>query len=148
MTSASSPPRLIREFPEYYGYFAQTEFTWDGRAPANRNNRNPLLSMGIGADGLKTGHTSEAGYGLVGSAVQDGRRDRLRAVRPGQRAERADEAERIANWAFREFVPKTVATKGTRIAEAEVWLGSQTRVGLVAGRGCDAAAARRWRRAR
>lgn len=123
--------RLIRDFPEYYGYFALTEFPWDGRAPANRFNRNPLLKMAIGADGLKTGHTAEAGYGIVGSAVQDGRRIVFVLSGMTSEKERADEAERIANWAFREFVRKTVATKGTRIAEAEVWMGSQTRVGLV-----------------
>ncbi len=66
--------RLITEFPEYYGYFAQKEFEFDGRAPQNRFNRNPLLELGIGADGLKTGHTQEAGYGLVGSAMQGDRR--------------------------------------------------------------------------
>ncbi len=62
--------RLITEFPQYYHYFSQTEFLFDGRAPDNRRNRNPLLKLGIGADGLKTGHTQEAGYGLVGSALQ------------------------------------------------------------------------------
>lgn len=123
--------RLIREFPEYYGYFALTEFPWDGRAPANRFNRNPLLKMGIGADGLKTGHTVEAGYGIVGSAVQDGRRIVFVLSGMTSEKERADEAERIANWAFREFVRKTVTTGGTRIAEAEVWMGARTRIGLV-----------------
>lgn len=123
--------RLIREFPEYYGYFALTEFPWDGRAPANRFNRNPLLTMGIGADGLKTGHTVEAGYGIAGSAVQDGRRIIFVLSGMTSAKERADEAERIATWAFREFVRKTVATKGARIAEAEVWMGTRTRVGLV-----------------
>ena len=123
--------RLIREFPEYYGYFSITEFEHDGRAPDNRFNRNPLLAMGIGADGLKTGHTEEAGFGLVGSAVQNGRR--IIFVVSGLRdaTERAEEAQRIANWAFREFAMKTVATKGTRITDADVWLGEATKVGLV-----------------
>ena len=66
--------RLITEFPQYYPYFAQTEYPFDNRAPDNRFNRNPLLALGIGADGLKTGHTQEAGYGLVGSAKQGDRR--------------------------------------------------------------------------
>jgi hypothetical protein len=65
---------IIREFPEYYGYFALQEWPFDGRAPQNRFNRNPVLGLGIGADGLKTGHTQEAGYGLVGSALQGNRR--------------------------------------------------------------------------
>ena len=57
--------RLIEDFPEYYPLFAETEFKFDGRAPSNTRNRNPLLrKLNIGADGLKTGHTEEAGYGL------------------------------------------------------------------------------------
>ncbi|MBC7141069.1 MAG: D-alanyl-D-alanine carboxypeptidase [Rhodobacteraceae bacterium] len=123
--------RLISEFPEYYGYFALTEFEHDGRAPDNRFNRNPLLEMGIGADGLKTGHTEEAGFGLVGSAVQSGRRIVFVLTGLPSAQERAQESERIANWAFREFVQKTVAPKGTRIADAEVWLGQNALVGMV-----------------
>lgn len=123
--------RLITEFPEYYGYFALTEFEHDGRAPDNRFNRNPLLSMGIGADGLKTGHTEEAGFGLVGSAVQGGRRIVFVVSGLKDATERAEESQRIATWAFREFALKTMAAAGTRIAEADVWLGSAPRVGLV-----------------
>ncbi len=129
--------RLIDEFPEYYGYFALTEFEFDGRSPDNRFNRNPLLHLGIGADGLKTGHTQESGYGLVGSAVQDGRRIVFAITGLSSERERAEEAERVVNWAFREFVQKTVAEKGTRIAEADVWLGEATRVGLVVGDDLD-----------
>ena len=62
--------RIVADFPEYYKMFAEETFEFDGRAAANTRNRNPLLGLGIGADGLKTGHTSEAGYGLVGSALQ------------------------------------------------------------------------------
>ena len=62
--------RLIRDFPDFYPMFAEQTFQFDGRAPQNVSNRNPLLGLGIGADGLKTGHTQEAGYGLVGSARQ------------------------------------------------------------------------------
>ncbi|MDH5454272.1 MAG: D-alanyl-D-alanine carboxypeptidase, partial [Paracoccaceae bacterium] len=123
--------RLINEFPEYYGYFALTEFAHDGRAPQNRFNRNPLLPLGIGADGLKTGHTMESGYGIVGSAVQGGRRIVFAMTGLGSEKERAEEAERVVNWAFREFVQKTVVTKGTRIADAPVWLGASSQVGLV-----------------
>jgi D-alanyl-D-alanine carboxypeptidase (penicillin-binding protein 5/6) len=124
--------RLITEFPDYYGYFALTEFEWDGRSPDNRFNRNPLLGLGIGADGLKTGHTSEAGYGLVGSAQQNGRRVVFAFGGTADQRERAEEAEKLATWAFREFALKTVAPKGTRIAEAPVWMGDATTVGLVA----------------
>lgn len=123
--------RLIREFPEYYGYFSLTEFPYDGRSPDNRFNRNPLLSMGVGADGLKTGHTEEAGYGLVGSAIQGGRRVVVVISGLPSQKDRSQEAERLINWAFREFVQKTVATKGTKIADAAVWMGSAPQVGLV-----------------
>ncbi|WP_347311457.1 D-alanyl-D-alanine carboxypeptidase family protein [Defluviimonas sp. SAOS-178_SWC] len=130
--------RLITEFPDFYPYFAMTEYNYKDRVPANSRNRNPLLrTSGSGdwtADGLKTGHTSEAGYGLVGSAVhENGRRIVFVLTGMESEAERAQEAEAIANWAFREFVQKTVAQKGTRIAEADVWLGEAQSVGLVVG---------------
>jgi len=123
--------RLIEEFPEYYGYFGLAEYTFQGRSPDNRNNRNPLLALGIGADGLKTGHTQEAGYGLVGSAVQGGRR--VVFVLSGLDSEkaRAEESESVVNWAFRQFVQKTVAESGTQIAEADVFMGDAPRVPLV-----------------
>ena len=123
--------RLIRDFPEYYKYFGETEFPYDGRSPDNRFNRNPLLKLGIGADGLKTGHTEEAGFGLVGSAVQNGRR--IVFVISGLDSEqaRAQEAERVVNWAFREFALKTLAKQGTRLAEVPVWMGASKTVGLV-----------------
>ena len=124
--------RLITEFPEYYGYFAQKEFPFDGRAPQNRFNRNPLLDLGIGADGLKTGHTQEAGYGLVGSAQQGSRRIVfVLAGLPSEQA-RAQEAERIVSWAFRQFVERDLAEAGTVFAEADVWMGDRMQVALVA----------------
>ena len=122
--------RLITEFPEYYGYFAMEEFAWDGRAPQNRFNRNPLLNLGIGVDGLKTGHTAEAGYGLVGSARQGTRRVVFVVTGMTSAEERAEESERIVNWAFRQFVQKTVAEKGAVLAQAPVWMGSEEQVGL------------------
>jgi D-alanyl-D-alanine carboxypeptidase (penicillin-binding protein 5/6) len=122
--------RLITEFPEYYGYFALTEFEFDGRSPDNRFNRNPLLGLGIGADGLKTGHTEEAGYGLVGSAIQNGRRIVFVIAGLSSMEERAEESERIATWAFREFAQKTVARKGTEIALAPVFMGAEETISL------------------
>jgi len=123
--------RLITEFPEYYHYFSEMEYPFDGRAPDNRFNRNPLLKLGIGADGLKTGHTSEAGYGLVGSAVQGNRR--IVFVLSGLDSEdgRASEAEAIVNWAFRQFAMKTPVKAGERLAEVPVFLGESETVGLV-----------------
>jgi len=124
--------RLIDEFPEYYGYFREDEFDYDGRAPQNRFNRNPLLGLGIGADGLKTGHTSEAGYGLVGSALQGGRRVTFVVSGLTSETERSEEGERIINWAFRQFVQREVLHDGDRLAEADVWMGQIEKVALVA----------------
>lgn len=123
--------RLITEFPEYYPFFAQTEFNYENRAAANRFNRNPLLKLGGGADGLKTGHTTAAGYGLTGSAKQGERRVIFVLGGLQSTEARAEESERILNWAFRQFVLKTVLEAGQRVAEAEVWMGDTDRVGLV-----------------
>lgn len=123
--------RLIEEFPEYYGVFSQTEFNYKDRAPDNRHNRNPLLALGIGADGLKTGHTSEAGYGLVGSVKQGDRRIVFAMSGLPSETARAEEAERVANWAFRQFSMKTLAKAGQQVALADVFLGDAEKVGLV-----------------
>lgn len=123
---------LITRFPEYYGFFAQQEFGFDGRVPDNSRNRNPLLSLGIGADGLKTGHTSEAGYGLVGSATDGGRRIVFVVAGLDTKAERREESERIINWAFRQFSQRKVLSEGEQVAVAEVWMGAASSVGLVA----------------
>lgn len=122
--------RLITDFPTYYPLFSETAFLFDGRAPANSQNRNTLLNLGIGADGLKTGHTSEAGYGLVGSAKQGKRRVIFVITGLNSSNERAEEAERIVNWAFRQFAQKDVARAGTKLAEATVWMGDAPTVGL------------------
>ncbi|HCZ01481.1 MAG: D-alanyl-D-alanine carboxypeptidase [Rhodobacterales bacterium RIFCSPHIGHO2_02_FULL_62_130] len=123
--------RLIEEFPEYYPVFSETEFNYKDRAPANANNRNPLLKLGIGADGLKTGHTTEAGYGMVGSVKQGERRIIFAISGLASDKERAEEAERIATWAFRQFSLKTVAKAGVKVADAEVFMGEAETVGLV-----------------
>lgn len=123
--------RLIVDFPEFYPMFAETTFEFDGRAPQNTQNRNPLLRLNIGADGLKTGHTQEAGYGLVGSAVQDGRRVIFAISGMETAKDRAEISEQIVNWAFRQFSESTLARQGERVADAEVWMGKQPRVGLV-----------------
>ena len=123
--------RMITEFPEYYGYFGQAEYRFDGRAPDNRFNRNSLLDLGIGVDGLKTGHTSDAGYGLVGSATQSTRRVVFVMTGLASEKDRAEEAERMVNWAFRQFVQKTVITGGTAIGRADVWMGDQADIGLI-----------------
>ena len=123
--------RLIEDFPEYYPMFAETEFLFDEKESANRYNRNPLLTLGIGADGLKTGHTQEAGYGLTGSAKQGDRRVVFVISGLDTTATRAQEAEAIVNWAFRQFAERTIAKGGARVATATVWEGAEPEVGLV-----------------
>ncbi|MEC9345229.1 MAG: D-alanyl-D-alanine carboxypeptidase family protein [Pseudomonadota bacterium] len=120
----------IRNFPEYYPLYAETSFTFNG---IKQSNRNPLLYRGIGADGLKTGHTEEAGYGLVASAVQgDQRLIMVLSGMAGSR-ERADESERVMRWAQRTFATYRLADAGLEIEQADVWLGERPRVPLVAG---------------
>ena len=123
--------KLITDFPEYYPMFAEQTYKFDGRAPANTRNRNPLLGLGIGADGLKTGHTKEAGYGLVGSAEQNGRRIIFVLSGLNNLEDRAQEAETIVNWAFRQFTMEKFATGGSEIGKAKVWNGKSRDVSLV-----------------
>lgn len=122
--------RIILDFPTFYPLFAETEFAFDNRVPSNTQNRNPILSLGLGADGLKTGHTQEAGYGLVGSAKQGDRRIIFVITGLDTAQARRDESERIVNWAFRQFVEADVTAEGTRVAEASVWMGEAESVGL------------------
>ena len=91
---------LIREFPDYYHYFSEPEMEWNG---IKQPNRNSLLEMGIGVDGLKTGHTAAAGYGSVTSTAEGGRR--LIAVVHGLKsmAERAEEGRKLLNRGTRSF---------------------------------------------
>lgn len=123
---------IIEDFPEFYPMFAEKEFLFDEAESSNRFNRNPLLALGIGADGLKTGHTQEAGYGLVGSAKQGDRRVIFTITGLDTAEARAQESESIVNWAFRQFAEKTVTRAGAVIAEADVWMGASETVGLVA----------------
>ena len=118
----------ITNFPEYYHYYSETEYTYNG---IRQRNRNPLLYKGIGADGLKTGHTKEAGYGLTASAVQNERRIIVVVNGLGSKKERSSESERLMDWAFREFNNYALLKKGDLISEAEVWLGTAGRVSLI-----------------
>jgi D-alanyl-D-alanine carboxypeptidase (penicillin-binding protein 5/6) len=128
---------LITDFPEFYPMFSETQFAFDGRAPQNVNNRNPLLKLDIGADGLKTGHTQEAGYGLVGSARQGNRRVIFAISGLDSERARAEVSEQIVSWAFRQFSEITLAREGQRIADAKVWMGKSPRVGLVPAEDID-----------
>ncbi len=120
--------RLIVDFPEYYPYFAEKEFTWND---IKQGNRNPLLyRAGSGVDGLKTGHTEDAGFGVAASAVRDGRRIIMVVHGLSGMQERADEEGQLLDWAFRETGNYTVASKGTVLAEAPVEYGSSKTVPL------------------
>ncbi|WP_425038446.1 D-alanyl-D-alanine carboxypeptidase family protein [Primorskyibacter sp. S187A] len=123
---------IITDFTEFYPMFAEREFLFDGRAPQNKRNRNPLLGLGIGADGLKTGHTQEAGFGLTGSAVQGDRRVVFVISGLQTQQARAEEAEAIVNWAFRQFAQSDLLRQGEVVAEADVWMGAEMKVGLAA----------------
>lgn len=122
--------RLIEDFPNFYPMFSQRTFAFDGRAPQNNTNRNPLLGLGIGADGLKTGHTEEAGYGLVGSAQQGNRRVIFVLSGLGSTAARAQESEAVVNWAFRQFTQKTLLKAGETVTKANVFMGAMPSVTL------------------
>ncbi len=120
---------MINTFPQYYAYLGEREFTWNN---ITQPNRVPLLNAGVGLDGLKTGHTNEAGYALTGSAVQGDRRVVFVFSGLASAAERTREAEQIINWAFRSFAEQRLAPPGAVIGQAEVWMGASTRVDLVA----------------
>jgi D-alanyl-D-alanine carboxypeptidase (penicillin-binding protein 5/6) len=125
---ATLAKHLIYDFPEFYPIYGQTEFTWN---KIRQRNRNPLLEMGIGADGLKTGFTEESGYGLVGSAAKDGQR--LIMVLNGTKSEkeRAEEARKLMDWGFRAFERINFFAKGEVLGRASVFGGEAGSVGLV-----------------
>jgi serine-type D-Ala-D-Ala carboxypeptidase (penicillin-binding protein 5/6) len=116
---------LIMDFPEHYGYEAEKDFTYNG---IKQGNRNPLLYKNLGVDGLKTGHTEEAGYGLTVSAIRDGRR--IIVVLAGMQTmkERSVESEKVLEWAYREFNDYRLVKAGDPIDDAPVWLGETTKV--------------------
>jgi D-alanyl-D-alanine carboxypeptidase (penicillin-binding protein 5/6) len=116
---------LIRDFPQYYHYEAEKDFTFNG---IKQGNRNPLLYKDQGADGVKTGHTEEAGFGLVGSGVRNGRRIVFVLAGMSSMKERAQEGDRVFEWAFREFNDVTIVKAGETIDEAPVWMGAQDKV--------------------
>lgn len=120
---------IITRFPDYYAYYSLPEFTWND---ITQQNRNPLLKDYPGADGMKTGYTKEAGYGLVGSAERDGRR--LIMVIAGTKSinERRQEAQALLDWGFRQFRSVDVYAKGDRVGQARVWGGTQRSVPLLA----------------
>jgi D-alanyl-D-alanine carboxypeptidase (penicillin-binding protein 5/6) len=119
---------LIQTYPEYYHIFSEKEFTWNN---IKQPNRNSLLEMGIGVDGLKTGHSEEAGYGSVVSTTDGGRR--LIGVIHGLKtmADRAEEGRKLLNWGTRSFEEVSAFPKGKIVGYANVYGGKEPQVGLV-----------------
>jgi serine-type D-Ala-D-Ala carboxypeptidase (penicillin-binding protein 5/6) len=132
---------IIRTYPEYYHYDKETSFKYNG---IDQQNRNSLVQKGI-ADGLKTGHTEAGGFGLVGSADRGGRRVIVVVNGCNTMRERAEEGERLLEWAFREFENVTLFTAGDTVANVKVWLGSAPTVPLVGGRDLVITMPKQWR---
>jgi serine-type D-Ala-D-Ala carboxypeptidase (penicillin-binding protein 5/6) len=120
---------IITEYPELYRIYSEPSFTYNNHT---QENRNPLLGAFAGADGVKTGHTDESGYGMVGSAVLNGQRRIIVFNGLPSMAARRSEAERIMRAAFHDFAVLRLAEAGARMGDAEVWMGSRRVVPLVA----------------
>jgi serine-type D-Ala-D-Ala carboxypeptidase (penicillin-binding protein 5/6) len=125
---ATLSQRLISDFPEYYGYFSERNFFYNN---IKQDNRNVLLNQNIGVDGLKTGHTDAAGFGMAASAQQNGRR--LIAVVNGLKSEqeRANETQKLLQYGFLNFTNVKIAKANETIAQAQTWLGKEETVSLV-----------------
>ncbi len=122
--------RMILDFPEYYALYSETSFTYNN---ITQGNRNPLLyRVGSGADGLKTGYTADAGFGLIASSIRNGRR--LILVANGMESIRARDEEtiKLMDWGFREFVNRELFDAGEVVTDIEVWLGGSTTVPVAA----------------
>jgi serine-type D-Ala-D-Ala carboxypeptidase (penicillin-binding protein 5/6) len=129
----------IEETPDLYkAFYQKKDFTWGktlgSGAPITQGNRNPLLGKVAGADGLKTGHTEEAGYGFTGSAEQNGRRLIMVVAGLGSFNQRIEESVKFMDWGFRAWKAQPLFEKGERVAEAQVQLGGEDSVPLIAPR--------------
>jgi D-alanyl-D-alanine carboxypeptidase (penicillin-binding protein 5/6) len=133
--------RIIRDFPEYYHYDNEKTFKYNN---IEQGNRNPMVQKGT-ADGLKTGHTEAGGYGLVASSKRNGRRIVLVLNGMASMHERAEEAERLMDWAFLNYENVTLYAAGDVIERVPVWLGAQPSVPMVAGRDITVTMPRNWR---
>ncbi|AKI00712.1 D-alanyl-D-alanine carboxypeptidase [Hoeflea sp. IMCC20628] len=107
-------------YPEFYRYYSQTDFTWN---KILQRNRNPLLRLDIGVDGLKTGFTEESGYGIVASINREGRRLFLAMGGMASERERAEESRKMLEWGIRAFERKTLFAKDETIGELSVYGG-------------------------
>lgn len=122
---------MIRDFPDYYRYYSEREFTYNN---IKQGNRNPLLYRNMGVDGIKTGHTSEAGYGLMASGVRDGRRVVMTLNGMDSMQARADESAKLMEWALMSFRNLKLLEQGKAVVEAPVVMGLATSVPLVPAR--------------
>ncbi len=128
----------ITQFPQFYKtFYSRREFTWGktmGGQDITQSNRDPLLGRVEGADGLKTGHTSEAGYSFTGSAEQNGRRLVMVVAGLDSMAARREQSIALINWGFRAWQARPLYKKGQTVESAEVQLGAEDHVNLVAPR--------------
>ena len=120
--------RIIIDFPEFFPFFAEKEFTYNG---IRQGNRNPLLYKNIGADGMKTGHTKDSGYSLAATALRNDRRLILVLTGLDSAQQRATEGERLFDYGFRKFNNYELFTNGETVESADVWLGDFPQVPLV-----------------
>lgn len=119
---------MVTEFPELYKIFNEKTFTY---SKIKQSNRNPLLYRNIGSDGLKTGHTEDAGYGLTASAIRDGRRIVMVLNGMNSVRQRSQESLRVMEWAFRAFKPYALFKKDEVVTKADIWLGAAPSVPLI-----------------
>ena len=134
---------LINNHADYYRLFSERDFTWNN---IRQTNRNPLLYANIGADGLKTGHTQESGYGLVASAEQNGRRLILVINGLNSKRERAREARKLMTFGFRNFQRDLLVEAGQQVAELPVWHGDEATVKVTTKQRFDIVTPRSGRR--
>ena len=123
---------LIKNYPEYYKYYKEIDFTWDrtGGDPIKQGNRNPLLYKNIGADGIKTGHLAISKYSLAASIFKNNRR--LISVGSGfdTKRLRSKESEKLLIWGLTNFDTVEIAKKNNDFHELDVWLGKKDKVGV------------------
>ncbi|MGF6226097.1 D-alanyl-D-alanine carboxypeptidase (penicillin-binding protein 5/6) [Inquilinus ginsengisoli] len=117
--------RMISDFPQYYRYDGEREFTWN---KIKQGNRNPLLYRDMGVDGIKTGHTDSGGYGLTASGIRDDRRLILVVNGLPSMQSRADEGARLLEWGWSQFRLYPLFKAGATVDEATVWLGTEDKV--------------------
>ena len=134
---------LINNHADYYRLFSERDFTWNN---IRQTNRNPLLYANIGADGLKTGHTQESGYGLVASAEQNGRRLILVINGLNSKRERAREARKLMTFGFRNFQRDLLVEAGQQVADLPVWHGDEATVKVTTKQRFDIVTPRSGRR--